>query len=233
MGTFLQRLSLKLKPFRRRITYSERFVDFLAALGFFVITLYARTLKIRYVFHPDFLALDRTKVCFGFWHGRQFLLVPGFGRWNVCLMTDVSWAGEIQTRIMARFGYTVVRGSSKRKGVQALLNMKRAMEQGTSGAFALDGPRGPIHRSKPGIVFLAQKLGYPIIPVATTADRAWVFRNTWCRYLLPKPFSRCIVAFGQPVWADGLATEALDRILAAWTVRTDRKVGRLPDGPDA
>ena len=221
----------RLKQFRRRITYSEGFIDLLASAATIIIFLYAKTLKIRYYFHPDFLKLDRTKVFYGLWHGRQFLLISSFGHWNVSLMTDVSWAGEIQTKILSRFGYVVVRGSSKRKGVRALLNMKRAMEGGCSGAFAMDGPSGPIHKSKPGILFLAQKLGYPIVPVATSADRAWIFRNTWCRYLLPRPFSRCYVAFGKPFWeaiVDGRVTSgALDRILLEWTNRADRKVGRI------
>jgi len=94
----------------------------------------------------------------------------------------------------------------------------------------MDGPSGPVHQSKPGILFLAQKLGYPIVPVAASADRAWVFVNTWCRYFLPKPFSRCTIGFGKPLWeateVGSLTPAKLDRILVDWTNRADRKVGR-------
>jgi lysophospholipid acyltransferase (LPLAT)-like uncharacterized protein len=217
----------RLKQLRRRITYSAGFVQFTAFLAYTFIYLYFRTLKVRYYFHPEFLKLDRNKVFFGFWHGRQFLLIPGFGYWNITLIADVSWAGEIQTCILKRFGYTVVRGSSKRKGVQALLHVKREAENGHAAAFALDGPSGPIYQAKPGILFLAKKMQYPIIPVATSAKNGWIVKNTWCRYLFPKPFSKCRVAMGKPIWIDEEDEEALVRNLnqtmIRWTKCIDRK----------
>ena len=229
-GEWWCRIRTRLKQWRRRLTYSERFIHFLAVLATLAIIEYTKTLKIRYYYHPEFLKLDRNKTIFGFWHGRQFLLVPSYGPWHVALMTDVSWAGDIQSKILSRLGYVIVRGSSKRKGVQALLNMKKAMERGYPAGFALDGPRGPIYQSKPGILFLAQKFGYPIIPTATSADRCWILKSTWCRYLLPKPFSRCYVAMGRPIWdtIDGetLTPELLDRHMMDWTAEADRKMGR-------
>ena len=198
-----------LKRFRRRITYSKGFVQLVAFLAYTVIYLYFRTLKIRFYFHPEFLKLDRNKVFFGFWHGRQFLLIPSFAHWNITLITDISWAGDIQTLILQRFGYKVVRGSSKRKGVQALLHVKREAENGRSAAFALDGPSGPIYKAKPGILFLAQKMHYPIIPVVTNAEKAWRIKNTWCQYLLPKPFSKCYVAMDKPFWIDRVIDETV------------------------
>ena len=165
---------------------------------------------------------------FGFWHGMQFLLVPSFRHWHVALMTDVSWAGEIQTKILSYLGYVVVRGSSKRQGVQALIHMKRALSNGHCGGFALDGPRGPIHKSKPGILVLAQKLQYPIIPTTVSVDRKWVFKNTWCQYVLPKPFSRCYVAMGPPIWPMGSTkTDTLDRLMNQFSEKADIRMMRL------
>jgi lysophospholipid acyltransferase (LPLAT)-like uncharacterized protein len=220
-------IRFKLKQLRRRITYSEGFIQFAAFLVFSIIYLYFRTLKVRYYFHPEFLKLDRNKVFFGFWHGRQFLLIPGFGPWKITLIADVSWAGEIQTRILQRFGYTVVRGSSKRKGVQALLHVKREAENGHAAAFALDGPSGPIHEAKPGILFLARKMRYPIIPVTTNAKNGWKLKNTWCRYLFPKPFSKCYVAMGRPVWIneenEDVLVKTLNQTMNHWTQFVDRQ----------
>jgi lysophospholipid acyltransferase (LPLAT)-like uncharacterized protein len=164
------------------------------------------------------------------------LLVPNFGRWQVTLMTDLSWAGEIQTRILSQLGYNVIRGSSKRKGAIALLNMKKALEQGFSGGFALDGPRGPIHKSKPGIFYLAKKFNYPIIPTATSADRCWILKSTWCQYMIPKPFSRCYVAMDKPIWVssdqESSLLEFLDARLNTWTSRADRKWTAYMQIPD-
>jgi len=217
----------KLKKFRRSITYSEGFTNLAASLAWVVIKIYCSTLRIKFYFDSEFLKLDRNKVLFGFWHGRQFLLVPSFGTWNITLMTDLSWAGEIQTKILTRFGYEVVRGSSKHKGAQALLMMKKSVESGHPGGLALDGPSGPIYKSKPGILFLAKKLGYPIIPIVSSAEKAWTIKNTWCNYLLPKPFSRCYVAMCRPVWVDdNFSTDNLDLVMTRLTDIVDRKMGR-------
>jgi lysophospholipid acyltransferase (LPLAT)-like uncharacterized protein len=222
-----------LRHLRQRITYSAACTGFIAALTAALIFIYNKTLRIKFSIHPELQAIDRTKVCYGFWHGRQFLLLGNFRAWNACFMTDLSWAGEVQTRIAKWLGYVPVRGSSRRKGAQALLSIKKVMEEGYCGVFALDGPRGPAHKSKPGIVFLADKMGYPIVPVATSADRAWVLEGTWCRYLLPKPFSRCYVALGRPLWQgslpDKLDAATLDRILIEWTAEADRQMGRTAE----
>jgi len=217
----------RLKQFRRSITYSEAFTGFTASLARFVIQVYTSTLRVTYVFNDDFLALDRNRALFGFWHGRQFLLVQAFAPWHVALMTDLSWAGGIQTKILQKFGYPVVRGSSKRKGAKALLMIKRAIEQGHGAALALDGPSGPIYESKPGILFLAKKLGYPIIPVAASAHKSWILKGTWCNYMLPRPFSTCYVEMGKPLLPEELdSTADLDRIMMQYTKKADSVMRR-------
>ncbi len=182
--------------------------------------------------HPRCRGLDPLRILYGFWHGRQLLLVPTFRGSGIVVMTDLSWAGEIQAGILSRLGYTVVRGSSRRRGLGALAAVKRAIERGQPAAFALDGPRGPAEKSKPGILYLAERLDVPIVPLATSARPAWTVPGTWCRYLFPLPFSRCRVALGEPVTvADGgLTSERLDEIVSALTTETDRAVGRRVRG---
>lgn len=218
----------RLRSSRRRITRSEAFVGFLSSLSSVLIRAYARTLRIERDVHPETAALDPAKVLYAFWHGRQFLLVPSFRHQGLAVMTDLSWAGRIQAGIMTRLGYLIVRGSSKRGGVKVLVEMKRALESGYSGAFAVDGPSGPDRRSKPGILYLAQKLGYPVVPVATTARPSWRIRRTWCLYMLPAPFARCLIVMGKPLMraADGgLELEELDRVLTELTTAADERVG--------
>ncbi|MBN1522627.1 MAG: DUF374 domain-containing protein, partial [Candidatus Aureabacteria bacterium] len=126
------------------------------------------------------------------------------------------------------FGYATVMGSAKRKGVSAMLALKKKVDEGYSAAFSLDGPRGPVYQSKPGILFLSQKTGYPIIPVATSADRAWILKSTWCHYMIPRPFARCYVGAGKPLYdatkENGMTTEGLDRLVNEWTEEVDRRV---------
>ena len=62
----------------------------------------------------------------------------------------------------------------------------------------LDGPKGPAGTVKPGIVRLAQASGAVIVPFTVEADRAWYF-NSWDRFMLPKPFSRVKLQFGDMI----------------------------------
>ena len=218
----------RLSRFRRRMTRSDAFVGFISSLSSVVIRVYSRTLRIEKDVHPETAALDPAKVLYAFWHGRQFLLLPSFRHQGVAVMTDLSWAGRIQAGIMIRLGYPIVRGSSRRRAVQALAEMKRTMESGCSAAFAVDGPSGPAYKSKPGILYLAQKLGYPVVPVATSARPSWRIRSTWCLYMVPAPFSKGLVVMGRPIAgaADGaLKAEELDDILMELTRATDERLG--------
>ncbi len=224
------RLRMQLKQFRRRMTYSRPFIRMLSSLATFFIILYTRTLKIRFHYDPEMQTLDKHRICYGFWHGTQFLLLLGFRKWNTTLMSDISWAGHIQTEILTRLGYRVVRGSSKRKGAEALIAMKNAVSDGYSCALALDGPRGPIHQSKPGILFLAKKFGYPIVPLVACSDRAWIMKRTWCRYSLPKPFSRCLVAMGKPIEEASrgeLTLSELDQHMMVWVHWVEQRMKSL------
>jgi len=189
---------------------------------------YLPLLRIENYFHPDFSTVDRDHVFYAFWHGRLLLLVPSFGPWHVTIMTDLSWAGELLARILRRFGYHVVRGSSKRGGVQGIIQMKKVVEKGVGGALAVDGPHGPYRQSKPGVLFLAAKLGYPIVPLTFSADRYWILESTWDKFLIPKPFSKCVVAMGRPISIEkirnGLTIEELDSIINEWTDGWDEKI---------
>ena len=219
------------KRVRRRITRSAPFVAAIAWVAAAFIVAHSKLVRITFHDDPELGSIDPDRVLYGFWHGRQYLLVHGFRDRGIAIMTDLSWAGEIQTRILTRLGYTSVRGSSRRGAARALAAMKRVIEDGHPAAFALDGPSGPAFRSKPGILYLAAKLGYPIVPVATSARPAWIVGNTWCRYLLPLPFARCRIARGAPIRAAAegtLTAEELDRIVGKWTAEADRAVGRRP-----
>lgn len=186
-----------------------------------VIKGYLSCLNIKVAFHPSFSTMDRSKALYVFWHGQLLLPVRVFNHWPVVIMTDLSWAGEILTRILIRFGLEVVRGSSKRKGFHGIIQMRRKMEAGYGAALAVDGPRGPIYRSKPGAIYLAQKQNVPIIPLGFGAKRYWKLEQTWDHFIIPKPFSPCIVAMGEPIdpaiFREEQDIQKLDRILMDFT----------------
>ena len=141
---------------------------------------------------------DRGTPCFMvIWHGR--LLPAGYyhrGRGMVGLISR-SEDGEYIARVLRRWGYDAVRGSSSRGGVPALREIVRLARSGRTIAITPDGPRGPRQKLKPGVLAAARATGLPMVPVAAGADRAWWFES-WDRFLVPKPFARIRVAYGSP-----------------------------------
>ena len=151
-------------------------------------------------------------VVFVLWHGR--LLPCTYWNRHQRLVTLVSQHrdGEYIARIVERWGYTAVRGSSSRRAAGALRELVRHVRAGRSLAVTPDGPRGPRQVMKAGALLAAQLAGAPVIPAAGGASRAWWF-GSWDRFLVPKPFARVRLAYGEPVWIPRDADEAaLERI---------------------
>jgi lysophospholipid acyltransferase (LPLAT)-like uncharacterized protein len=142
-----------------------------------------------------------------FWHACIIPATYMCRNLGVRVMSSNSYDGEYMGRIIRKFGFVAVKGSSSRNAVRALLGLRRALKEGWSVAFTLDGPRGPRYKVKPGPVALARSSGVPLTMFHMAVDRAWVL-NSWDRMMIPKPFSRVLMRFGKliPVLPD--ATEA-------------------------
>jgi hypothetical protein len=141
-------------------------------------------------------------VLYAFWHGEQFPLVPFHAGQGIGLMVSRSRDGEIQARLTASLGFVPYRGSSSRGGAAALVGLIQHVRGGHDAGITLDGPRGPIHEVKPGILALARKTNGAIVPLRMFADRAWRLRS-WDRYTIPKPFSRIVIEYRAPVCPTG------------------------------
>lgn len=184
----------------------------LSFIGWSLISLWSRTLRIRFVNRetPRGLEAEGKNLIYAFWHGRQFLLFYTHRDSHIVIPASESRDGEIQAGIISRFGFGVVRGSSKRKGAQAYMGLMKALRTGKSIALAVDGPRGPVYEVKQGITSLAGKLGKPIVPVVMSAKRSWVLEKTWDKYVLPKPFTECVIMYGEPIIVNGTGEEELE-----------------------
>lgn len=159
---------------------------------------------------PEKLRQEGRNFIYAFWHGRQFLLLYNHRRTGTVLPSSESRDGEIQARILSRFGYGVVRGSSKRKGDRALLGLIDGLRKGKVIGLAVDGPRGPVYEVKQGITYLSGKLNKPIVPVSTSAKRFWILEKIWDKYLLPVPFTRGVIVYGEPIFVQGTGEEELE-----------------------
>ena len=184
----------------------------LAMIAWFIVSVWSRTVRMRFVDKkiPDRLAAEGKNFVYAFWHGRQFLLFHTHRDTGIVIPASESRDGEIQAGVLKRFGFNVVRGSSKRKGDRALLGLVEGLRRGNNIAIAVDGPRGPVYEAKPGVVYLAGKLNKPIVPVITGARRSWILGKIWDKYLLPVPFTRGVVMYGEPITVSGITPEELE-----------------------
>jgi len=121
--------------------------------------------------------------------------------------------GTAPALLVGKIGGHVIRGSSTHTGARALRDYyETIVKQEISPALTPDGPKGPMHEFKPGAVMLAQLTGKPILPVSVAASHAFRF-PTWDRFELPLPFSRVVIAFGEPVkMPRGVDAESLARL---------------------
>ena len=141
---------------------------------------------------------------------------------GVRVMSSNSYDGEYMGRIIHKFGFVAVKGSSSRNAVRALLGLRRALEQGWTVAFTLDGPRGPRHKVKPGPVALGRSSEVPLTMFHAAVDKPWVL-NSWDRMMIPRPFSRVLVRFGRLIPIPANATdEDLERYTAELQASLDR-----------
>ena len=132
-----------------------------------------------------------------FWHDRIFLSTLYFKNRGIVVITSKSRDGEYIARFIQRFGFGAIRGSSSRGGARALVEMRRAMQQGKEIAFTVDGPRGPRYEAKPGPVFLAKLTGNPILPFLMEPASYWTLKS-WDRLQIPKPFTRALLVIAEP-----------------------------------
>ena len=184
----------------------------LSFIGSIVLSVWSRTVRIQFVNKavPDRLASEGKNIIYAFWHGRQFLLFHNHRNTGIVIPASESRDGEIQAGILKWFGFDVVRGSSKRKGDRALLGLVDALRKGKSLALAVDGPRGPIYEAKQGVTYMAGKLDKPIVPVITSAKRFCILEKIWDKYLLPKPFTRGVIVYGEAIIVNGISAEELE-----------------------
>ncbi len=152
--------------------------------------------------HLDAALADPRPTILAFLHGRTFVMfrhVARIGGW--VSMCSKSLDGEAMARVEERLGLDVVRGSSGRDGLQAIQEMIRRVRRttGPGAAIAVDGSRGPRGRVQGGVIRLARWTGGTILPLTAAARPAHILHRSWDRGLIPLPFARIDVVYGEPV----------------------------------
>jgi hypothetical protein len=204
---------------RGRRDWLARLVPLAAVLVTAVLLLLRRTLRVR-ILHGDELFARWARgerVILAFWHDRLVLMPCVANRFaqRVCIMVSRHRDGELITRAVRPLGVETARGSSTRGWAGGLKALLRAYRAGANLAFAPDGPRGPRHVAKSGVVQVARATGAVIVPLGAAAR--WARRiGSWDRLIVPLPGSRVVYQAGSSftVAADADA-EAVETARAA------------------
>jgi lysophospholipid acyltransferase (LPLAT)-like uncharacterized protein len=221
-----------------------------ATLGAFYIRLIRRTTRWRFEGREayDRLVAGGAGVIIVMWHGRLFMAPYCVDprRRFVAMISD-NRDGDLITALFNRFGIDAVRGSTydreKRRdkgGRRAYATALRELrKRGAVVGITPDGPRGPRMRAQPGAAVLSIATGAVIQPVtySTAVGRAL---GSWDRFLLPWPFGRGAMIWGDPLRPpSGDDPETVERYrgeieaaLTAITRRADELCGRPPVLPD-
>jgi len=173
----------------------------LIALGFRLLQIWARTLRYEIEDHLGAVGRPVNENYIGaLWHNRllifPFVLRRFFPNRRGAALISASRDGDLLADAIERFDFDVVRGSSSRLGASAILQLTDVLTSGRDVVITPDGPRGPAYELGPGIIFLAQKSGAPVVPVNMEYSSCWRLKS-WDRFILPRPFSKVRVIIGQ------------------------------------
>ncbi len=173
--------------------------------------------------------LSSKRFIFAFWHSRILLISYLYKNWNGVILVSASKDGEIMARVLQRQGHETIRGSTRRGGARALAaQIRKIREKQRPGAVIPDGPTGPRFKAQPGVIILAKKTGLPIIPVSYSAKRRKVF-SSWDRFILPCPFTKCRIVYGDPVYVPEDADEYEEK---SCRIRLEKELCRITSDAD-
>jgi lysophospholipid acyltransferase (LPLAT)-like uncharacterized protein len=210
---------------RQRVTLS-----LIVWAGYWFIRLLGPTLRVSVSYEDGAQkTLDERPLVASFWHSCMVPATYLFRDMGIRVMSSYSYDGEYMGRIIKRFGFVPVKGSSSRNPVRALLGLRRALGEGWTVAFTLDGPRGPRHKVKPGPVGLGKSSGLPLTTFHAAVEKAWVL-NSWDRMMIPRPFSRVLVRVGKLIH---VPTDAMDPDLERYTAELQTTLDRVCEFSEA
>lgn len=158
---------------------------------------------------------ERHPFILAHWHGDLFALAHLVKRYRLVTIASRSKDGRIMATLLQLLGARISAGSSSRGGVAALKGLIRLAREGYNCSFAVDGPRGPIYKLKPGVLETSRVLHCPIYYARVSCDRAYHWHRSWDRAFIPKPFARIDIEWRGPLPALGRHDDARDPQVSA------------------
>lgn len=196
-----------------------------------VLYLFVKTMKLTYRFKMTGLehreaalaAHPKNSCLIPIWHGQAFsILTAHANTFPFLVMASRSKDGDFAAYISHKFGFEVVRGSSRKGNVdkggkEAKEQYIKRLHEGQRGGITVDGPKGPRHQCKPGIVQIAQATDCWILPIVASPAHYWSFKKSWDQFQIPMPFSKIIIRHGEPfqVPKEISTSEEMDKVCKA------------------
>ena len=192
-----------------RFTFSQRLIIRVAGVFVYVLVrMLGSTIRFQTTGWENFEAIEQAGKLpiYSFWHNRIISGTYFFRDRGIIVLSSSSFDSEYTARCIQRLGFGIIKGSSTRGGIQALVGMIRMMKQGFAMAFTIDGPKGPRYKAKAGPVVLAKKTGNPLMPFVIECERFWTLKS-WDRLQIPKPFTKANLIIGKPIYVDANARD--------------------------
>ena len=192
-------------------------VSFVSELVYRLFRVLEAMIEIRNVNYPKL----EEKVIFAMWHSDQCSLhgIPFEKRKNVNILISKSGDGEVIARVVQRWGFSTVRGSKdigerKKGGVRATMEMIEKVNEGQNVAIMVDGPAGPLHEIKNGVIKVAKHTGGAIIPMVWySPNKSLVKLPTWDKFEIPLGFTKLVNLYGEPSYVPENSTPEEDKAI--------------------
>ena len=175
----------------------------ISKIGVKVLYLLSKTYRVKIIgeYINARVIRDYHAVLYAFWHQRFLYLLYCFKNSKGRVLISYSRDGEMIAKAVEEFGIFPIRGSSSRGRVSSTREIVEAIKNGGIFGIAPDGPKGPACKVKPGIIQIAKQTGIPIVPITVGAGKKWCF-NSWDKFIIPKPFSKICLKYGEPIFID-------------------------------
>jgi len=166
----------------------------------------ATTIRFRMEDRSGLFQSEPPQFIIALWHNRLALAAILYQRYarvfnpqrRMAGLVSASRDGGLLAEVLDHFGIETARGSSSRRGAQAMIELTTCAERGRDLTITPDGPRGPRYEAQDGVIAAAQLTGLPIVPVSYHLN--WKIRlKSWDQFQIPLPFARCDVVVAKPI----------------------------------
>ncbi|MGN0018938.1 MAG: lysophospholipid acyltransferase family protein [Candidatus Gastranaerophilaceae bacterium] len=179
-------------------------IDFISNLVYRLFKVLEKMIEIRNINYPT----QNKKVIFAMWHSDECCIhgIPNEQRDKVGVLISKSVDGEIIARVVKKLGYSLIRGSQdkgtqNKGGVKATMEMIEWLNEDKNVAIMIDGPVGPLHRVKNGVIKVAKHTGAVIIPVVWySPNLSFLKLPTWDKFKFPIWFTKIVNLYGDPIY---------------------------------